>query len=280
MSRKCIMVIITIYLAIAGLVSGCGKANEVPDSERGQLILATTTSVLDSGILDELIARFERDHPYRIRAISVGSGAALLMARQGEADVTLTHEPRAEQEFMDAGYGQSRREIMYNDFIIVGPAGDPAGAGQSAGASEAFKRIKESGSPFLSRGDASGTNAMELSVWQRAGIEPGGEWYRESGQGMGYTLRIADSQGAYTLTDRATFIVLEDALELHVILEGDPNLINHYSCIVTSPERFPGINYQGALEFSDFLLEPATQRFIAEFGRDTYHQQLFYAVNP
>jgi tungstate transport system substrate-binding protein len=273
-------VIISISLALVLLAFGCGNAGNISEGERSQLILATTTSVLDSGILDELVARFEKDHPYRIKSIAVGSGAALLMARQGEADVTLTHEPRAEQEFMDAGYGESKCEIMYNDFIIVGPSDDPAAASQAADARDAFERIAASGSPFLSRGDASGTNAMELSVWQRAGITPGGDWYRESGQGMGYTLRMADSGRAYTLSDRATFIVLRNALDLEIILEGDPELTNHYSCVITNPTRFPGINYQGARGFRDFLLQPDTQRFIDGFGIDTYREHLFYAVNP
>ena len=278
MKKLLSLVIITIVLAVAIAVAGCGSGN-IAEAQRSQLILATTTSVLDSGILDELITRFEKDHPYRVKSIAVGSGAALLMARQGEADVTLTHEPKAEQEFMEAGYGESRCEIMYNDFIIVGPRDDPAGAVHCGEAREAVRCIATSASAFLSRGDASGTNAMELSIWQAADIKPAGGWYQESGQGMGYTLRVADSQHAYTLSDRATFIVLRGSLDLDVIVEGAPALTNHYSCIVTNPERFPGINYQGALDFRDFLLEPETQRFIDGFGLDTYHEHLFFAAS-
>ena len=260
---------------IAGGMCGCGSS-AIPDEDRSELILATTTSVLDSGLLDVLVERFEEKYPYRVKAIAVGSGAALLMARQGEADVTITHEPRAEKEFMDAGYGESRREVMYNDFIIVGPAADPAGIKGVGDAVEAFTRISASGLPFVSRGDASGTHAMEMSVWERAGIQPAGDWYMESGQGMGYTLRTADEEGAYTITDRATFIVLDEALDLEIMVEGDPGLLNVYSVIVTDPEVYPDTNIQGARDLQAFLFEPGTQELIGDFGVDTYGQHLFY----
>jgi tungstate transport system substrate-binding protein len=260
---------------VAGGLCGCGSSS-IPKEDRSELILATTTSVLDSGLLDVLVERFEKKYPYRIKAIAVGSGAALLMARQGEADVTITHEPRAEGEFMDAGYGESRREVMYNDFIIVGPADDPAGIKGMGDAAVAFTRISETAQPFVSRGDASGTNAMEISVWERAGIQPAGDWYKESGQGMGYTLRTADEEGAYTITDRATFIVLDEALDLEIMVEGDPGLLNVYSVIVTNPEVFPDTNIQGARDLQDFLFEPETQELIRDFGLDTYDQHLFY----
>ncbi len=275
MRRRLAAAALAAAVCLACLAPGCGGGG-IPESERSELILASTTSVLDSGILEELVTRFEKDHPYRVKAIAVGSGAALLMAMQGEADVTLTHEPKAEKDLMDAGFGESRREVMHNDFIVVGPPGDPAGVAGMTDAAEAFGRIAASGAPFLSRGDASGTHAMELATWRRAGIQPAGDWYRESGQGMGYTLRIADDQGAYTLTDRATFIVLEEALDLGIMVEGDPELINRYSCIVVAPDAFPGLNHRGAVEFSDFLLDADTRRFIEGFGLDRYHQHLFY----
>lgn len=276
MTRRLIVPVIFACLVLTVLAAGCGGG--IVDSDRSELLLATTTSVLDSGILTELVARFEKDHPYRIKAVAVGSGAALLMARQGEADVTLTHEPRAEKDFMDAGYGESRQEVMYNDFVIVGPPDDPAGIAGMTDAAAAFRRIAASGSTFFSRGDASGTNAMELATWKRAEIVPGGAWYRESGQGMGYSLRIADDQGAYTITDRATFIVLEEALNLEIMVEGDPELINRYSAIVVDPDRFTGLNHQGAVDFVSFLEEEKTQEFIDGFGWDRYHQHLFYPV--
>ncbi|MDD3718105.1 MAG: substrate-binding domain-containing protein [Actinomycetota bacterium] len=257
---------------------GCGSPG-IPEEERSGLILATTTSVLDSGLLDELVLRFEERYPYRMKTVAVGSGAALLMARQGEADVSVTHEPKAEKEFMDAGYGESRREVMYNDFIIVGPSSDPAGIRGMTDAADAFARISGDAGSFLSRGDASGTHAMEMSVWERAGIQPGGDWYRESGQGMGYTLRIAEDEGAYTLTDRATFIVLDEALDLEVMVEGDAGLLNVYSVIVTNPAVFPDTNIQGARDFDAFLFEEGTQEFIDGFGVERYGRHLFYVFD-
>ncbi len=270
-----VLAVILAAAVLIGGLGGCGSSG-IPEEDRSELILATTTSVLDSGLLDELVARFEERYPYRVKAIAVGSGAALLMARQGEADVTITHEPKAEKEFMDAGYGESRREVMYNDFIIVGPAADPAGIKGTQDAVEAFERISSSQAPFVSRGDASGTNAMELSVWERAGIQPSGEWYSESGQGMGYTLRIAEETGAYTLTDRATFIVLDEALDLEIMVEGDPELLNVYAVIVTDPTVFPDTNIQGARDFDAFLFEEDTQDLIRDFGLDTYGVHLFF----
>jgi tungstate transport system substrate-binding protein len=256
-------------------IYGC-SSSDMPEGERSELILGTTTSVLDSGLLDALIEHFEAEYPYRVKAIAVGSGAALLMARQGEADVTITHEPRAEREFMEAGYGESRREVMYNDFIVAGPPDDPAGIGGMDDAAEAFARIAASGESFVSRGDASGTHAMEMSIWERAGIQPSGDWYRESGQGMGYTLRIAEEEGAYALTDRAIYIVLDEALDLEVMVEGDASLMNVYSVIVSNPVAFPDINIQGARDFERFMFEAGTQELVREFGLDLYGRHLFY----
>ncbi|NPV60057.1 MAG: solute-binding protein [Actinobacteria bacterium] len=273
--RAVLLVALLVAAAVSLGVCGCGSPS-IPEGERSELILATTTSVLDSGLLDALIERFEKSHPYRVKAVAVGSGAALLMARQGEADVTITHEPKAEVEFMQAGFGESRREVMHNDFIIVGPSDDPAGIRGMADAAEAFTRISRSGASFLSRGDASGTHAMELSVWERAGILPAGDWYRESGQGMGYTLRLAEEEGAYTLSDRATFVVLDEALDLEVMVEGDPGLLNVYSVIVTNPALFPDANVEGAREFAAFLFEKGTGDLIRDFGVDRYGRHLFY----
>ncbi len=262
------------------LLAGCGRTGPA-EAERTPLILATTTSVLDSGLLDELVPRFEKEFPYRVKSVAVGSGAALLMARQGEADVALTHEPVAERDFMQGGYGESIVEVMHNDFILVGPPDDPAGVKGMTGAAEAFSRLAQQGQPFVSRGDASGTNSMELSVWAQANITPAGSWYSSSGQGMGYTLRIAEENRAYTLSDRATFIVLEGALDLGVMVEGDPTLTNRYSVTVVNPEKFPKVNVEGARAFASFLERADIQDLIAGFGWDRYRQHLFYpSIEP
>ena len=269
-------IILAAVIFLCTAACGCGGSAGIAEGERSELILGTTTSVLDSGLLDELVELFEERYPYSIKAVAVGSGAALLMARQGEADVALTHEPKAEREFMEEGLGESRREVMYNDFILVGPSDDPAGIAGMEDAAQAVTAISDSGQPFVSRGDASGTHAMEMSIWERAGIQPSDSWYTESGQGMGYTLRIADEEKAYTLTDRATFIVLDEALDLDIMVEADPQLLNVYAVTVVNPEVYPDINIQGARDFSDFLFEPETQAFISDFGLDEYGEHLFY----
>ncbi len=267
-----LLLLLAVLLAVA---AGCGSSPSA--GGRKTLILATTTSAEDSGILDEFVKRFEKEQPYKLKAVAVGSGSALFMGRNGDADVMLTHEPRAEQEFMAAGYGESNNKVMHNDFIIVGPTGDPARIAGLKDADEAFKRIAASGSTFISRGDASGTNAMEVSVWDRLGMKPSGSaWYLESGQGMGETIRIADQKNAYTMTDRATFIVMEKGLALKILVQGDPRLVNQYSVTVVNPSRGPRVNHQGAVAFSEFLRSAKTRKFISDFGWDRYHQHLFY----
>jgi tungstate transport system substrate-binding protein len=264
-------------LALCVLLASAAGCVSRGFSKRTTLILATTTSAEDSGILDEFTRRFEKDYPYTLKAVAVGSGAALFMGRNGDADVMLTHEPNAEKEFMDAGYGETIDKVMHNDFIIVGPKSDPAGIRGLTDAAAAAKRIAEKGSAFVSRGDASGTNAMELDTWERAGVKPSASRYMETGQGMGETLRIADQKNAYTLTDRATFIVLEDSLSLSILVQGDPLLVNQYSVTVVDPKRSSRINNHGAIAFRDFLLAPATQKVIADFGWNQYHEHLFYS---
>ncbi|MBN2169001.1 MAG: substrate-binding domain-containing protein [Actinobacteria bacterium] len=263
-------------LSIA-LTSGCGvNSAQNGTSKRSDMIFATTTSVQDSGILDEFIERFESEYPFTVKAVAVGSGAALFMGQNGDACVLMTHEPKAEKQFMEDGYGESIDKVMHNDFMIIGPPEDPAGIKDLEDPVEAVKKIRESGSTFVSRGDASGTHAMELSLWERAGIQPGGDRYIEAGQGMGPTIRIAEEKNAYTLTDRATFIVLENALDLEIMVEGDPSLKNQYSVIVVNHEKYPDINHEGALAFREFLLSKETKALIKDFGRDEYQKRLFY----
>ena len=246
-----------------------------PQTGQQDVILATTTSTQDSGLLDALVPLFHEQTGYRLKPIAVGSGAALELGRRGEADVLLVHSPAAEQDFMAQGLGTERRTVMVNDFIIVGPPDDPAQIAGAASAVDAFRAIAEAQSRFVSRGDESGTNALELRLWLQAGIDPVGAWYTESGTGMGDTLNIANERQAYTLADRGTYLVLRDRLELDVLVEGSPELLNIYHVISVNPANGPAVNTAGAAAFVTFLLDPATQRVIGEFGVERFGQPLF-----
>ena len=240
------------------------------------LILSTTTSTQDSGLLDVLIPRFEGQTGYRVKVVSVGSGAAIALGQRGEADVVVAHAPDNERQFVASGVGINRRLVMYNDFVIVGPPEDPAGIRGQTDALATLKQIAAKGSPFISRGDNSGTQQLELQLWKDAGLAPKGQpWYVESGTGMGQTLQIADQRRAYTISDRATYRNFKDRTTLDVLVERDERLLNVYHVIAVNPRRFPAVNAAGAQAFSDFLLADDTQRFIGEFGRDKYGQPLF-----
>jgi tungstate transport system substrate-binding protein len=239
------------------------------------VILATTTSTADTGLLDALSPLFKDATGYTLKPIAVGSGAALELGKRGEADVVLAHSPAAEQTFMEEGYGSERRSVMFNDFVIVGPEDDPAGIAGNPSAVEAMRQIADSQSRFVSRGDESGTNALELRLWKQADIEPAGEWYIESGTGMGETLTIANERGAYTITDRGTYLALRDRLALPILVERDKALINIYHVITLNPANGPRINSEGGQAFLTFLLDPATQKFIGEFGIDEFGEPLF-----
>ncbi|KAF0108043.1 MAG: tungstate transport system substrate-binding protein [Anaerolineaceae bacterium] len=241
------------------------------------IILATTSSTQDSGLLDELIPLFERQTGYTVQTVAVGSGAAMQMGRDGNADVLLVHSPSAEVTFMNDGWGRERTLVMHNDFVIVGPAADPA---QIAGLSPtaALQAIAASGAAFVSRGDESGTHTKELALWTSAGLDPQGTaapWYIESGQNMGVTLTIASEREAYTLTDRATCLAYQSNLQLVVLVEGDNSLLNVYHVITVNPDKWPNVNYDGAIAFLKFLTHPDTQQVIAAFGVEQYGQPLF-----
>lgn len=240
-----------------------------------EIILATTTSIQDTGLLDVLIPLFEAQNPYRVKTIAVGSGQALKMGEDGNADVLLVHSPEAEKAFMEAGFGLERLLVMHNDFVLVGPENDPAGAAQADSAARALYRIASIGLPFISRGDDSGTHKMELSLWQKAGIQPGGDWYQETGQGMVATLKVASERQAYTLSDRGTYLANREQLDLIVVFEGDPALLNIYHVITVNPAGRPWVNLQGARAFAAFLVAPTTQTFIGQFGVDRFGQPLF-----
>jgi len=261
---------------VAGLILLllAGVACSQPDRE---VILATTTSTQDSGLLDVLVPRFEEKTGYRVKVIAVGTGQALAMAKEGNADVVLVHAPQAEKQAVAEGYCVDRRLVMHNDFIIVGPPSDPAGIRGKRRAVEALRAIAASRSPFVSRGDDSGTHKMELSLWKKVGISPSpGDWYIQSGSGMGLTLNLASEKGGYTITDRATYLAARKNLQLDVMVEGDGALLNIYHVMLVNPEKFPHVNEKGARAFSDFMVSPETQKVIGEFGVDRFRQPLFF----
>jgi tungstate transport system substrate-binding protein len=243
------------------------------------LTLATTTSTQDSGLLDVLVPMFRAQTGMDIKVVAVGTGQALQLGRRGDADVLLVHDPGAEEKFMAEGSGEERRYVMYNDFVLVGPPADPAGINGQKSIVEAFRQIAHRGSPFVSRSDESGTHAKEREIWRQAGVMPEGSWYVRAGAGMGQVLRMADQKRAYTLTDRSTYLAQRRDLDLVVLSEGDPLLLNRYSVIIVSSKKHPGVNGAAARKFVEFLLSPVVQRTIADFGADRYGQPLFF-VRP
>ena len=246
-----------------------------------KLILATTTSTQDSGLLDVLVPLFKNQTGYTIETVAVGSGAAIQMGQEGNADALLVHSPTAEKQFMTDGWGKDRFLIMHNDFIIVGPAADPAGI-KSLGPKDAFVAIAKAGDAgkavFIARADKSGTSTMELGFWKKAALDPvtnKSAWYIETGQGMGATLTIASEKGGYTLTDRATYLANKDKLQLAILLEDNNALLNVYHVITINPAKWPKVNYEGAMVFAKFMTDPATQDIIGKYGVEKYGQQLF-----
>ena len=241
------------------------------------LILATTTSTQDSGLLDVLVPLFQDQTGFTVQTVAVGTGAALKMAEDGNADVLLVHAPASEKALMDAGWGKERMLVMHNDFVIVGPADDPAAIKGTPTAVEAFQKISDAGANFITRGDDSGTNKMEISLWGKTNADPNGQaWYIDSGQGMGATLTIASEKQAYTLTDRATYLANKANLSLEILVEGDPALLNVYHVITVNPEKWPKANYDGAIVFAKFITDPDIQKIISEFGVDKFGQPLFF----
>ncbi len=254
---------------------------EAPATEAAQanpnIILATTTSTQDSGLLDVLVPMFEEQTGYTVQTVAVGTGEALKMGEEGNADVLLVHAPSSEVTYMEGGFGKDRELVMHNDFIIVGPADDPAGI-KGLGPKDSFVAIYNSGSPFVSRGDDSGTHKKEVSFWTKAALDPATEkpaWFIETGQGMGASLKVASEKGAYILTDRATYLANKDNLQLDILLEGNNALLNVYHVITVNPDKWPKVNYEGAIAFSKFMTDPAIQEVIGKFGVDKYGQQLF-----
>ena len=257
-------------------VTQATAATEARSANPTRLILATTTSTQDSGLLDVILPLFEKQTGATVEVIAVGSGQALKMGEDGNADVLLVHSPAAEKTFMEGQHGVRREDVMYNDFVIVGPESDPAGIKGTTDAVEAFKKIAASGAPFISRGDKSGTHSKELSIWTKAEMEPKGNWYISTGQGMGEVLTMAEEQQAYTLTDRATYLArTKDGLKLALLIEGDKALFNPYGVIAVNPAKSDKINAELAQKFIDWIISVPIQEAIGRFGVADFGQPLF-----
>jgi tungstate transport system substrate-binding protein len=266
----------TAFLATLLFLAGCGQAPESAEAPgRKNILLATTTSTQDSGLLDELLPLFESQTGYRVKTLAVGTGEALAMGKRGDVDVLLAHAPAKEKEMVAAGLAINRRIVMHNDFLIVGPEGDPAGIHGSDNGAESVMEIVEAGARFTSRGDDSGTHLREMSLWNAAAINPEGDWYISTGQGMGATLLIAAEMGAYVLTDRGTYLSMQERTGLVPQVEGDPLFLNIYSVMEVNPERFPKVNSAGAKAFSEFILGSVAQEIIRGFGAEQFGQPLF-----
>ncbi len=252
------------------------SAQESQAAEKN-LILATTTSTQDSGLLDALIPVFERKTGYFVKTIAVGSGQAMALGEKGEADVLLVHSPDAEKKFMDGGFGVNRKIVMHNDFIIIGPSSDPAGIQKSKSSAEAMASIAKAGKLFISRSDKSGTHSKELKLWEKASVKPAGQkWYQETGLGMGQTINVASEKQGYTLADRGTYLAVRKTCGLVILFEGDAGLKNVYHVIEVNPAKFDKVNSRAAKAFSDFMVSTETQAIIKTFGIDKYGSPLFF----
>jgi len=264
-SKRCSLAALAGVLAIAFLCS-CG--------ERPRIRLATTTSTDNSGLLDVLLPAFERKHNIKVAVIAVGTGKAIKLAENGDVDVILVHAREAEEKFVADGYGVNRRDVMHNDFVILGPRADPAKIAGSKDAVRAFQAISGARALFVSRGDESGTHKKEKAIWKAAGIAPSGRGYLEAGQGMGATLTMADEKRAYVLADRATYIAFRGKIGLKLLCEGDPRLPNSYGIIAVNPERHKHVRYAEAMKLIEFITSPEGQRIIADFrveGEQLFH---------
>ena len=266
-----------LWFLLLPLSVGCQRASTPPTPAAEELILATTTSTYDSGLLDALLPDFEKQTGYTVKVIAVGTGKALRIGKEGNADVLLTHAPAAEKPLVDEGWVVDYTLVMYNDFVVVGPPEDPAGLHEATSVADAFSRIAQVEALFATRGDDSGTHKKEQAIWKAAGLNPeGASWYLETGQGMGATLRVASEKGAYTLTDRGTFLALRETLSLDIVFEGDPVLLNIYHIMRVNPERYPHVNAEGGKALIAFFVDPAVQERIGRFGVEKFGQPLFH----
>ena len=263
------LLIISLCIILVFAITACSK------KERS-MVLATTTSTQDSGLLDYLLPLFEKETGIKVKVLAKGTGEALEIAKRGDADGLLVHAKAQELQFVKDGFGTERLEVMYNDFVIVGPKDDPAKLKEKtpSDAVEAFKLLSSSKASFISRGDKSGTNTKELAIWKSAAIEPTGTWYVSAGKGMGAVLQMADEKKAYTLTDRATYLSMKDKLDLTIVTEKGKDLLNQYALIRLNPDKNK-IKTEESNEFIEWMLSSKGQQLIGEFGKDKYGQALF-----
>ncbi|MGI5921687.1 MAG: extracellular solute-binding protein [Syntrophomonadaceae bacterium] len=281
MRKKSIALLLMLVFSLVSLV-GCAKeqpqketAEKNPPAAVKELKLATTTSTQDTGLLDVIIPQFEKAYGYKVKVIAVGSGQAMEMGKKGDVDVLLVHARKSEDEFVAAGYGVDRKDVMHNDFILIGPENDPAKIKGQTDTAKALAAIAQTQSTFVSRGDDSGTHKKELTLWEKAGIKPEGDWYKSVGKGMGDTFRMADEMKAYTLIDRGTYLALKDKYNLVIMVEKDTPLLNPYGVIAINPDKYPKTDYEGAKKFIDWITSAETQKTIGEFGKDKYGEPLF-----
>ncbi len=284
-NRKMLMVLMVMFMLVV-VQSGCTKPALVPEppvvqeksgGEKTSLIMATTTSTENSGLLSFLLPKFKEDTGITVKVVAVGTGQALKLGEDGEADVLLVHAKSAEEEFIKTGHGLERFDVMYNDFILIGPKEDPLQIKEKAGSdiSAAFQLISDKEGKFVSRGDDSGTHKAELKLWKVINVEPAGKWYLSAGRGMGEVIQMSDEVQGYTLSDRATYLSMRDKVDLDVVVEGDSRLFNQYGVIAVNPNKNDKINIEGAQAFIDWILSEKGQNLITEFGKDMYGQSLF-----
>ncbi|MDF2891614.1 MAG: extracellular solute-binding protein [Clostridia bacterium] len=278
--RRFLLTFVTVFM-LTVILSACAANEPAPTEtpapvEKKEIILSTTTSTQDSGLLDYLLPIFTEDTGYEIKVVAVGTGQAIKMGEDGEADVLLVHAKTSEEEFVKAGHGIKRYDVMYNDFILVGPKDEVKVKDNSKGkVLAALKYINDSKIKFISRGDDSGTHKAELKLWKAAVVEPAGDWYISAGKGMGAVIQMADEMKAYTLTDRATYLSMRDKVNLDITVEQDPALYNQYGVIAVNPDKNDKINSEGAEAFVDWILSEKVQMLIGEFGVEEFGQSLF-----
>lgn len=285
LKSKKLLALLLVLMIVLTVFAGCAKEEPAQQPEKpegpaeiiGTIILATTTSTQDSGLLDVILPDFTYKTGYEVDVIAVGSGEAMKMGENGEADVLLVHSPAAEKEFVAAGHSPARYDVMYNDFIILGPKDDPAGIKAAAPdkAQAAFQKIYDDKVTFVSRADESGTHKKELSIWDKLGLTPSGDWYIESGKGMGDVITMTNEMLGYTLADRATWLNMSEGTDLQIVTEGDKDLFNQYGVMVVDPSKNDKINAEGALAFQEWILSDETQKLIGQYGIDKYGMALF-----